>query len=338
MTRSVPCRPCPSPRRLVALCSAVLLLLLAVSWLLLVYAETYTHQTYTLQPKHDFVTFYNGSTGPFPVNSSVRVQFVTRYFGRWGQRSNVANDYLSSGCHWRCTFSYGATIKSESDVLVFHAWDLRRHPESIPAHAQRSARQLWVLENGESPWLTTLDMRRYNHVFNWTAFVRQDSDTPSTFSYGRIRKRESTRHAPNVTVKQKHVYWMVSNCMAVNHRDSYVDSLRSHLTVDIYGGTTCHPDVTPCPKGSAKCDQLAEEYNFYLAFENANCRDYITEKFWRSLRTGVIPVVMGDSEGYRKVAPPGSYIDVADFRSPKELAQYLLQVRNVVVIIGQRWS
>ena len=116
--------------------------------------------------------------------------------------------------------------------------------------------------------------------------------------------------------------------MAVNQRDVYVDSLRRHIAVDIYGNAACFPGARFCPKGRPDCDNLAEEYNFYLAFENANCRDYITEKFWRSLRTGVIPVVMGDSAAYRKVAPPGSYIDTADFRSAKELAEYLYQVQH----------
>ena len=37
-----------------------------------------------------------------------------------------------------------------------------------------------------------------------------------------------------------------------------------------------------CPRNKAKqCFQmLNKEYKFYLAFENSNCRDYITEKFF----------------------------------------------------------
>ena len=41
-------------------------------------------------------------------------------------------------------------------------------------------------------------------------------------------------------------------------------------------------------------------------------------------RNDVIPVVMGAApEDYRRSAPPHSYIHVDDFRSPKELADYL---------------
>ena len=48
-----------------------------------------------------------------------------------------------------------------------------------------------------------------------------------------------------------------------------------------------------------------------------------TEKFYRALETSVVPVVYS-AEGIHKVAPPHSYIDVRDFKSPKHLAEYLL--------------
>ena len=32
---------------------------------------------------------------------------------------------------------------------------------------------------------------------------------------------------------------------------------------------------------------------FYLAFENSNCKDYATEKFYISLDMAIVPIVMG---------------------------------------------
>lgn len=75
-----------------------------------------------------------------------------------------------------------------------------------------------------------------------------------------------------------------------------------------------------------KCfDILNRDYKFYLAFENSNCKDYITEKFFvNALNRNILPIVMGARpEDYESSAPYRSYIHVDEFASPKELAEYL---------------
>ena len=47
--------------------------------------------------------------------------------------------------------------------------------------------------------------------------------------------------------------------------------------------------------------------------------------FHRSLLFPVIPIVMGGAN-YKAIAPPKSYIDVNDFDSPKQLAQFLIKL------------
>lgn len=64
------------------------------------------------------------------------------------------------------------------------------------------------------------------------------------------------------------------------------------------------------------------KYKFYLAFENAICKDYITEKFFGILGLDMVPVVFGGAN-YSEIAPPHSYIDVKDFSSVEKLADYL---------------
>ena len=54
------------------------------------------------------------------------------------------------------------------------------------------------------------------------------------------------------------------------------------------------------------CNHLQLELSrFYLAFENHNCPDYITEKFFNVIRTRkMIPIVMGASkEAYNLFGP-----------------------------------
>jgi len=74
------------------------------------------------------------------------------------------------------------------------------------------------------------------------------------------------------------VAWFVSNCGAKNNRLEFAHQLQKHIDVDIYGG--CGTKNCPRHSGDHCLEVLAKEYKFYLAFENSNCRDYITEKFY----------------------------------------------------------
>ena len=62
-----------------------------------------------------------------------------------------------------------------------------------------------------------------------------------------------------------------------NGRLEYARELSKYISVDIYG--SCSNKT--CPRTNSKCfSMLDTDYKFYLAFENSNCRDYITEKFF----------------------------------------------------------
>jgi len=119
------------------------------------------------------------------------------------------------------------------------------------------------------------------------------------------------------------VAWFVSNCGASNKRLQYAKALAKYIDVDIYG--SC--GSKKCPRSMAKkCfERLNHDYKFYLAFENSNCRDYITEKFFvNGLQYSVVPIVMGaHPDDYKRAAPEHSYIHVDDFESPRELADFL---------------
>ena len=66
---------------------------------------------------------------------------------------------------------------------------------------------------------------------------------------------------------------------------------------------------------------------FYLAFENSLCRDYITEKFWKVLSYNVVPVVL-NGVNMSRVAPPHSYIDIKDFDSVEGQTPYMQYVHS----------
>ena len=70
---------------------------------------------------------------------------------------------------------------------------------------------------------------------------------------------------------------------------------------------------------------FAQHYTFMLAFENALCDDYVTEKFFNALQHGLIPVVLGGAN-YSRMAPAGGFVDAQQFSGPAALAAHLLRL------------
>ena len=59
------------------------------------------------------------------------------------------------------------------------------------------------------------------------------------------------------------------------------------------------------------------------------CEEYITEKPWKSLDAGTVPVVMGTSmDVYKNDLPPNSFVHVDNFSSPAELAKHIKYLYN----------
>lgn len=171
----------------------------------------------------------------------------------------------------------------------------------------------------------------FSDFYNWTWTYRSDSDIIESYGYtlvpknGPVPKRWSSRiiklsSQVDMTKKDKMVFWIVSHCNTTNYREAYVTALQKFVDVDIFG--KCNDKS--CPRASKDdCHKVhAEAHKFYLAFENSNCRDYITEKLWKALVLPVVPIVMGGGN-YTKFAPPHSFIDVNEFESVKALADYL---------------
>ncbi len=177
-------------------------------------------------------------------------------------------------------------------------------------------------------------------VFNWTISYRRDSEIWSP--YGRIYAKSipgnNIMMGPNKNIplskwirrKSKLVTSAISNCHTNSKRESIVKKMiDTGKQVDIYGSCGNMKKGKKCGYYSRNCtdfwNSLAAEYKFYLAFENSLCRDYITEKFWRSLKLGMVPVVYGGGN-YEEIAPPQSYIDVNKFKSAETLMKYLESV------------
>ena len=72
--------------------------------------------------------------------------------------------------------------------------------------------------------------------------------------------------------------------------------------------------------------RLLAHYPLTLAFENAQENDYATEKLYRPLACGVVPVVRGTPNVRDLVPDPEAIIDIADFDSVEALGDHLARL------------
>lgn len=145
---------------------------------------------------------------------------------------------------------------------------------------RRTRKQVWIWYQLECPYHSQW-LGKAGGVFNWTATYRHDSDivTPyqrfQPYRMNVLTKPLERNYALN---KTKNVAWFVSNCGSRNNRLTYATELGRYIDVDIFGN--CGQKTCPRSKHKQCMEMLNKEYKFYLSFENSNCKDYITEKFF----------------------------------------------------------
>ncbi|CAK9302930.1 unnamed protein product [Gordionus sp. m RMFG-2023] len=233
-----------------------------------------------------------------------------------------------------CELLNDKTQLSNSDALLFHIRDIGELPFN------HSYNQIWIFYMMESPILTcsnspniSYHLDKYDYIFNWTITYLPQSDIYRPY-YDTLKiefKKVESNHSSNYKMysmgKKGLAISIMSNCHAHNNRHKYIEEIRNHIssiqdknngrapTLEVHGKCSSN--------GSLICDYVGpmkevclrkfiSSYKFYLAFENANCAHYITEKMFRALYAGAVPVVFGARYSeYSRIAPPFSFIYVA---------------------------
>ncbi|XP_069482923.1 3-galactosyl-N-acetylglucosaminide 4-alpha-L-fucosyltransferase FUT3-like [Ambystoma mexicanum] len=220
--------------------------------------------------------------------------------------------YGIDGCH----LTENRSWYENADAVVIHHGDVSSNISLLPPQ-RRPPNQLWVWFNMEPP-IHLSNLHIMDNLINLTLSYRHDSDIFSPYGWF-----ENLNEAENFTIpkKTKLVSWVISNWKPQDKRVQFYEELKKHIPIEIFGrGHLAVPDGKILPTIS--------QYKFYLAFENCQHRDYITEKLWRySLFSMTVPVVLGPPrENYELFLPADSFIHIDDFPSAKELATYLLQL------------
>ncbi|VDP19940.1 unnamed protein product [Soboliphyme baturini] len=148
----------------------------------------------------------------------------------------------------------------------------------------------------------------------------------STFycPYGQLVQRDNGTDLPEILKlrllrRPKLVSWVVSKCNTHSGRERYVKELSKYLQIDIYG--KCGRLILKRSR-SWEIRYLGAKYKFRITFENSVCEDYFTERFFDSLLSYTVPIVLRRTD-YEKIAPGSSFIAIDDFRNVRQLAEYI---------------
>jgi alpha-1,3-fucosyltransferase len=269
-------------------------------------------------------------------------------FFRWDDfRFGLGREpFMAAGCRYtNCLTTTDKSLANDSDALIFHPNDF--NVDNLPRHRLAAQRYVFLYYEAMASERERLSVftEPLKHFFNWTMTHRRDSDIFSSHPYGSLR-RKSTSVVSNVLPrplpegeippdpikmfdtflhlnmlgnKTKLVAWFNSNCDTLGGREKYFREMAQYTPIDTYGACG-HLKCDPAE--GTHCDKLLGNYKFYIAAENSLCADYVTEKFYRALEADVVPIVYGGAD-YSAYAPALSYINTADFTSPKALAEYL---------------
>ncbi len=209
----------------------------------------------------------------------------------------------------------------EVDAVWFHGPSITDLPPR--------KRQPWVLMSMESdvnyPALKNpLVLPRFDLLMTY----RLDADVPCIYPnwrhYGTFLDAPPRRRGPAAGAL---ACYIASNPVA--HRDDYAAELMRHVPVDSLGSCLRNARIDGFVDGGwadgawVSLMSVLPRYKFYLAFENSLTTDYVTERVFHALASGVVPVYRGAGNVRDFMPADDTIIDTADFASPRELADYL---------------
>ncbi|EDO49643.1 predicted protein [Nematostella vectensis] len=249
---------------------------------------------------------------------------------------------------WWTHFTGGNNIKrcSKGECYVTEARSFQTHPrtklflfygtsfraDSLPL--PRLGHHEWALLHEESPKNNPLFYHESTiKLFNHTATFRRTSDFPLVTQF--LDSIDTLLSKPKYSLAQKNSYglapvaYIQSGCDPPSDRDVYVQELMKWIKVDSYGVCLHNKDLPDQFKDPLTMDDegfhdIISKYKFTLSMENALCEDYITEKLWRTLMLGSVPIYYGSRTVNDWMPNNHSVILVQEFKSPKELADYIM--------------
>lgn len=233
-------------------------------------------------------------------------------------------------CDSSCEVTSDRQRLADADTVLFHHGDIDR--KHLP---YKFRHQPWVLFTLEPTTLIEGNQNRFANLFNWTMSYRTYSTIFNPYGFY-TNTSDTVDFDTEFDNRNKSMLAVVSRCHDDARRYKLIHELEKYFKVDVYGA--CSPNGLKCNyhhKFYCLSPTETKKYKFRLAFENSNCRDYITEKYWSSLLQGVIPIVnWKDRQKFGNVVP-NSYINLFDFNNISCAASYIKKVSENKTLYSQ---
>ena len=279
------------------------------------YAEDRRTSNVLLQKKKEskLILFFNPST-------TLRGRNIT----------NVVNPNYFTKCPVSdCVITLNREDANISDAVIFEWQKMPYYPNyTRPSH------QIWIFYQLEAHSLYGFSrfpgfFSGMKNNFNWTMTYSKQSDIYLPYGLlrhkpkGTIWKRDYLQIAAS---KSKDAIWIASHCLTNSKREEYAKLLKQYIDVTILGkcgrkwncGRRHYHEIDDC------FSILNSTYRYYLAFENAFCEDYVTEKFFENYKYDIVQVVRAETPTSRSINISNqAYINSRDFKTYHELGKYL---------------
>ncbi|KAF9580968.1 Alpha-(1,3)-fucosyltransferase 11 [Lunasporangiospora selenospora] len=240
------------------------------------------------------------------------------------------------GLPYTCKMTHDRSIYKDTSTLIFHAsvFELATG-DTPPLEDSLRPKKAWIMKTLEAPLPIQRDPYITSIFTHLWSYYRHADFVETYFNGGRDSKSfiASVFKKPAFTIEEKNqrrkeglapIAWIVSNCRAHSFRHFFVKQLLKYIDVDIYGRCLANKEWPKNPDGSdMNTYGVVAPYKFYLAIENNNCDDYVTEKLERPIAMGVVPIIDGPEDYTPYIPNNKSAIKIDDFGTPARLAQYI---------------
>ena len=135
---------------------------------------------------------------------------------------------------------------------------------------------------------------------------------------------------------------LISDCKANSQRDLYLKRLNKRLnkkhSLSLHRYGKCGDRSLSHENPTTVLQTTLANYKFFMSFENEIAKGYVSEKYFKILSSGCVPVYYGAPD-VPQLTKSKSFINAANYKTPELLADYLAHLTRNLTAYAEytRW-